>query len=583
MLSEREFIRKAIETWRTANLIDYVLTDLDRRVKRDKATKLSVFFAGLSAYLPEPINLFLKGESGSGKSYNTVQTLKYFPQEDVWFLGGLSPKALIHEHGILMNRYGEPISEEDKPVKPKKRDFQSEEEYEEALKRYKEELEEWKEELRDSYYLIDLKHKILVFLECPESETYRMLLPILSHDTERIEYRFTDKTKKGQLRTTRVIIEGFPATIFLTVDRKHIEELATRSFTATPETSKEKIEEANKLINLKASYPWQYETETEEFKIIARLIRQVKDIAENEKVDVLIPFPDLHELFPKEIVRDMRDFQHFIQFLKAITLLHIYQRPFIRLNGKRYLISTIEDAKKALEIYSEIFETTRTGTESETLRFYHEIVKTKDRWYLKELTHEYNKTHKKKLSSEAIRQKLNRLIEIGYVDVQKDEEDKRLNVYIPLVKEDEELSKIRQISKTWTILESKLEESFKKYSKEIQQVNPLYYKNFSEETWGEAELSIEELEAIVLNKKFLFPNRVTCQIFSEEKSSLKMENKPEKRQVLKTCQILDNSAFGFYQCSICKAEGKRVFFGSRHDLELHKMRVHDLRGGNQNA
>ena len=171
--------------------------------------------------------------------------MKYFPQEDIWFLGGLSPKALIHEHGILMNKYGERISLEDKPIKPKKRDFQSEEEYEEALKRYKEELEAWKEELRDSYYLIDLRNKILVFLECPESETYRMLLPILSHDSERIEYRFTDKTAKGQLRTTRVVIEGFPATIFVTVDRKHIEELATRSFTATPETSKEKIEEAN--------------------------------------------------------------------------------------------------------------------------------------------------------------------------------------------------------------------------------------------------------------------------------------------------------------------------------------------------
>ena len=565
-----------VEAWRRENLIELVIRDLDRRVKRDYATKLSVFFTGLSAYLQEPINLFLKGESGSGKSYNTVQTLKYFPQEDVWFLGGLSPKALIHEHGILMNKYGEPISLEDKPIKPKKRDFQSEEEYEEALKRYKEELEAWKEELRDSYYLIDLRNKILVFLECPESETYRMLLPILSHDSERIEYRFTDKTAKGQLRTTRVVIEGFPATIFLTVDRKHIEELATRSFTATPETSKEKIEEANKLINLKASYPWQYETETEEFKIIKELIKRIKSIAQDEKLDVLIPFPDLHELFPKEIVRDMRDFQHFIQFLKAITLLHIYQRPFIRLNGKRYLISTIEDVRKALEIYSEIFETTRTGTESETLRFYHEIVKTKDRWYLKELTHEYNKTHKKKLSSESIRRKLNRLIEIGYVDIQKDEEDKRLNVYVPLIKEDEELSTIRHISEMWTILESKLEESFKKYSEEIRQLTPYYYKNFSEETWGEAELSMEELESIVLNKKFLIPSSQSCQIFSEENLMLKNKNKPENRHISKICQIVDNSNIGFYQCPICEAESKRVFFGSQYDLELHKVRVHGV-------
>ena len=326
-------VKETIEAWRIKNLLHLILKDLDKRVKRDYSTKLSVFFTGLSAYLPEPINLFLKGKSGSGKSYNTVQTLKYFPQEDIWLLGGLSPKALIHEHGILMNKYGERISLEDKPIKPKKRDFQSEEEYEEALKRYKEELEAWKEELRDSYYLIDLRKKILVFLECPESETYRMLLPILSHDSERIEYRFTDKTAKGQLRTTRVVIKGFPATIFVTVDRKHIKELATRSFTATPETSKEKIEEANKLINLKASYPWQYETETEEFRIIKELIKRIKSIAQNEKLDVLIPFPDLYELFPKEIVRDMRDFQHFIQFLKGN-------------NATTYLSETIHKAER---------------------------------------------------------------------------------------------------------------------------------------------------------------------------------------------------------------------------------------------
>ena len=110
----------SVEVWRSVDLISYVLSDLEKRVKRDKPTKLSVFFAGLSAYTREPINLFLKGESGVGKSYNVVETLKYFPREDVWFLGGLSPKALIHEHGVLLNKYGEPLDLSEKPIKPKK-------------------------------------------------------------------------------------------------------------------------------------------------------------------------------------------------------------------------------------------------------------------------------------------------------------------------------------------------------------------------------------------------------------------------------------------------------------------------------
>ena len=116
-----------------------------------------------------------------------------------------------------------------------------------------------------------------MFLEAPEFETFRMLYLILSHDTERIEYRFTDKSAKGSLRTVKVIIEGFPATIFLTTDRKYMEELATRSFTVTPEASKEKkIEEANKLTNLRASFPWQFSEETNEAKCIKALIESLK-------------------------------------------------------------------------------------------------------------------------------------------------------------------------------------------------------------------------------------------------------------------------------------------------------------------
>jgi len=226
-----------------------------------------------------------------------------------------------------------------------------------------------------------LSHKILVFLESPEYNTFRMLLPILSHDTRRIEYRFTDKTAKGQLRTTRVVIEGWPATIFLSTDRKYVEELATRSFTVTPESSKDKIQDANLLTNLKASFPWEFSHETAEERTIRALIRNIRDKSLIEEIDVVVPFLSLHELFPKEIVRDMRDFQHFIQLLKAITLLHCYQRPFLKVNGKTFFISSVEDLRKALEIYSELFETTRTGTEQRILQFYHDIVKTRSHWY----------------------------------------------------------------------------------------------------------------------------------------------------------------------------------------------------------
>lgn len=537
--------KEMTQTWRTENLIDYILKDLEKRVKKDKPTKLSVFFTGLSTYLHNPNNLFLKGESGVGKTYNVTETLQYFPQEDIWFLGGLSPKALIHGYGVLLNKHGESIDLLDKPAKPKKRKEQSEEDHEQALERHKDDMKAWREEMKNSYTLIDLSHKILVFLEAPEYSTFHMLFPILSHDTERIEYRFTDK-KEGRLRTSKVIIQGWPATVFLSTDKKYIEELATRSFTATPGASTEKIEAANILTNLKVSYPWQYNHETKETEVIKTLVSSVRTRFLDEKIGVIIPFPNLHDDFPKEIVRDMRDFQHFTQLLKTITALHFYQRPLTKIDDKKFLIAAIQDVKEALQIYNEIFETTRTGTEKRILSFYHDIVKKGDLRYLKQLTVAYNEKHEKKASSETIRQKLQRLSEIGYVNIQKDDEDKRLNVYIPLMK-DEEISKISQVLETWTISRFKLEEGFKNWVKTILQTTPFYYyKNLSEGTWGEAEINIKEATQLILKdvsdeKLFPITNEGTCRIVSKQVSDVKTEKKLENIHNSKTCVILDNS------------------------------------------
>lgn len=573
-LDSEGFHRKTVDTWRTENLIDYTLKDLEKRIKKDKATKLSVFFTGLSAYLPEPINLFLKGESGVGKTYNVVETLKYFPQEDIWFLGGLSPKALIHDYGTLLNKHGEPLDLMEKPAKPKKSHYKDdfgefkEAEYHEASERYKEQLKSWSEEIRNSYTLIDLSHKILVFLESPEYNTFRMLFPILSHDTERIEYRFTDKTVKGQLRTSKVVIQGWPATIFLSTDRKYMEELATRSFTVTPEHSKEKIEEANVLTNLKASLPWQYNHKTEEAKVIQDLVSSIKTQFINGETDVIVPFMNLHKLFPKEIVRDMRDFQHFVQFLKTITALHFYQRPFTKIGEKRFLLSTQQDVKNALEIYKEIFETTRTGTEQRILNFYHEIIRTKESWHLKELTAKHNENHEKKLSSDTIRKRLERLSEIGYVDIQKDDADKRRNIYKPLVS-DKEKSEIHRILENPTILKAKLKNGFKEWHKNKGRTTPFYhYKNFSENTWGEHEIT--EILPFISGEDI-------PPLFSKETLKHKTEKKIENIGLLETQQISANSeiqterSFG---CPVCKRFSKPVFFSSEDDLKLHITRLH---------
>jgi len=571
-----------MNVWQNEDLTDYMLTDLEKRVKFDKATKQSVFATAISAYLPEPINTFLKGRSGIGKTYNVVETLGYFPSEDTWFLGGLSPKALIHDHGILLDKNGDPVDFSLNPEKPKRgrKKEKSDEEYKEELKEYYKELAKWREYIGNSYTLIDLSHKILVFLEAPEFRTFKMLLPILSHDKKQIEYKFTDKTSAGKLMTSKVIILGFPACIFLSTDTKYTEELATRSFTATPEASKEKIEEANKLTNLKASYPWNYDHETEETRIIKQLIISLKNRFVEDGLDIVVPFGNLHDLFPKEIVRDMRDFQHFTQFLKTVTALHLFQRVTMEINGKQFVLSTVGDVKNAVDVYNEIFETTRTGMDQQILTFYDTTVKEKTDVLLKTLTIEYNENHsEKKVSGKTIARWLERLSDIGYVDIQKAHDDKRFNVYTGLV---QKVQTIRDISAMSVIPDPELEKGFKTWLKNI-------YRHGQFTRGKNVSIPMEQLEKYVLfgEKTFSLKDRVAVSISKKEDLSVKSEEKPESVDIPKMSVIVSNSEEnteepkesvelpeGMVQCDICKNIGKKMFFANEGDLELHYIGYH---------
>jgi hypothetical protein len=552
---------KAVNVWRTQDVESYIMKELETRVKKDLPTKKAVLATGSSAYLPEPMNLFISGPPGIGKTYIVVQTLRYFPQEDVWYLGALSKKALIHDRGVLVNEDGEPIDLMDRPFKPKKKDFKTDEEYAEALEDYKEKMKAWNEEMNGSYMLIDLHHKILVFLDNPEIGTFQTLYPILSHDKEEIEYRFTDKTSYGKLQTTRVIVRGWPATIFLSTMKDYLEPLATRSFTVTPQESKEKISLANELTNLKMAYPWQYEKETEEFKTISLLMRSIKNFFASEDhtlKDIVVPFTNIYEIFSAELVRDMRDFQHFGQFLKTQTALNHEQRTQLERTASEkqkeyYLLSSAEDVKEALKTYDELFETTRTGTEQRILTFYHDIVKNGAQWYVQELVYEYNQRYAKKVSSDTIRDYLKRLMAIGYVTEKEDELKHSRNVYEPIITT-EEKTEIKRFLENQQLLDDKLKIGLKTWKENnCESIAFLYNKKFttdikgkSIEAWRMEPISWTEAEKLIMEgsreKFFVDKTETKTQLISVEEKTVVKEKETEIHRKTEIQQI---SGFSF--------------------------------------
>lgn len=326
------------------------MTLLSKWVKHDWITRQIVFLTALSAYSPNPLNLFVRGPSSIGKSYTVMQSIKFFDlKKDVWLLGGMSPTALVHDYATMVDESGAVVT------------------YDEV---------DWKGgEGRDIKYVVDLTGKILVFLEAPSQDTFQRLRPILSHDTQEVRFTFTDKAKGGSLRTRHVYLKGFPATIFCTVDPTFQEELATRSINITPEMTEEKYRDAIILQGEKAAMPWRNHNPDPTLTLYRDNVADLKRAMTS--FEVVIPYGEaLSQCYPFSQPRDMRDFSKLVSLLQQYTYFHLWQRPWLEGTGyeRRVVLATLKDFADTVKIFSWVAETTRSGLPGNVVSFFSEVM-----------------------------------------------------------------------------------------------------------------------------------------------------------------------------------------------------------------
>jgi hypothetical protein len=491
------------------------MVDLGKTIKRDETTKNLGFLAGCSAYTSDPINLYLSGETSIGKTYNAVETTKHFPKEDVWLLGGLSPTALIHQYGILVDKNGEEIAPDEKP----------------GNNASAAEKDAWRKRLKDSYYFVDLKEKILIFLEAPSFETLNMLRPILSHDAKEISYRFTDKSGQGQLQTKHVVIRNWPATIFCSTREKYVRDLATRGFSHTPETTECKYQDANVLTGSKAAFPWKFGSDFD-FMLLQAYIRFLKN--NSGKVKVIVPYAeDFAQKFPAKFSRSMRDFKRLLSLISVFAQFHFAQRPALirevklEIHGKdpdvpeyrevqeTYILATRFDFDSAMQLWNEIQETTETSAPGHIVKFYHQVVEQLATKKLKELqnadsktklqisdvefsvedlTDFWNASFDDKKSSDSIRRWANFLCDIGYLTEKTDPQNKKRNLY-EVIHENEKFRKYTHFSfaSIFTL------DSLKAWLNKANSITANNQISLKESIVNERDITIEEL----FNKHFL--------------------------------------------------------------------------------
>lgn len=330
--------------------------------------------------------------------------------------------------GVLLDKNGKPIPEEG-PRKPRRDEYSDDETYKAAMNDYYDEQKEYRERLKDSYYQVELSGKIYVFLESVNVETFKMIKSTLSHDNEVIDHKYVDD--HGRVHVTRLV--GFPACIFNSLDNEYMSEFATRTLTTAPTTTQPKIEAAKRISNQKAAYPHLYKKESYNKQLIQEYIRQVKQAIKHHNLHMMIPYPSLHQKFRSLEVRDMRDFNHFLELVPAFTVFRLFQRPIITINGENYLLATIQDVLDAKALFDAVSLTTKTSTEAKILGFYYNCIRDKTNGVtVNEATDYYNRNHKK-VSAKTIARWLDRLVEIEWIDAREGQQkDSRAITYYPL-------------------------------------------------------------------------------------------------------------------------------------------------------
>jgi hypothetical protein len=341
------------------NPIQFCIDIILKEARQEDRPVKQLLYTMLSAYTNNPINLAINAPSGEGKNYVINKVADSFPKQDVVFLAGMTDKALFHRSGILVikNDVGEyePIDDriakidseiEDKNYQIKSISNKNNDNGQKALlkSQIKTLDDEKKDLLKDAKKLIDLSHKILIFLDTPQVKLFNALMPLLSHDRYEVEYEYADSTSTG-IRTMNNVLRGWPAVIFAqAIDWSKYQrypEIQRRFIITNPKMTTEKYAAAIDLAVDRFGLPdimyhQKIVSDTDKEKT-RQIISQIKermlflcDRIKPGKNNVFLPFRQaLKPQLPKQKAFDMTTANRFGALLDLLAMINIDKRPMI--------------------------------------------------------------------------------------------------------------------------------------------------------------------------------------------------------------------------------------------------------------
>jgi hypothetical protein len=445
---------------------EFVIRSVKKTIKQEDSLVRQILYTCWSGYTKDPINLGIMAPTSEGKTYPVIEALKFVPKEDVWKIGQMSTKVLVRQKGILADKDGFPLKpvlkEIDQQIaKLKDNDNNKGRDHREQINQLKERRNQL---LEDSKILIDLSGKTLVFLEPPQRELWNLLKPILSHDTEEIEYPYVDRNDRTGFVAKRVVVRGYPACIFCSAKDESSwqvwEEIASRFLITSPNMNKTKYEEANMLIAQRKSLPatvlQKIIISDEEVQLARDCYQYVKQniqqLTNNKNIDeslsaasysVWIPYGlILAEALPSDRGIDNRAATRIFSLLNIVALAHADLRPKLIYNDEKMIIAILDDLREVLHITQNL-----AGIPSYKLQFFKDIFcklykskteadsndgKQEDRIAVttKELCEYYKQRTNKSITTNNMKTTfLNELQNAGYIDCEPSKIDNRKYIF----------------------------------------------------------------------------------------------------------------------------------------------------------
>jgi hypothetical protein len=359
---------------------EFVIKSIKKTVKEEESLVRQLFYTALSKDAASPQNLAVLAPTSEGKTHPVLQTLQYFSEQeqDIWTIGSMSPKVIIRQNGILVdkdnNLLDPQIAQIKKQIRHLKRDLEQQTSDSNKRSDIEGEIEELNEQIvqlrNDAKVLIVLSGKLFVFLEPPHPDTWNILKPILSHDKYEIEHPYVYQVEGKGFKVKKVVTRGWPACIFCSAKNEskwpEWPEVQSRFLITSPNMITKKYSEGIKLSAQRKGLPklaQQHVIISNEqvqlaMKCVLYLTCQMKEYQANEvnSCPVWIPYYDiLSDALPSEKGTDNRVANRIFDFINIVALSHGHLRQELQYGIERLLVANIEkDLPEVLRITQNI-------------------------------------------------------------------------------------------------------------------------------------------------------------------------------------------------------------------------------------